>query len=90
MADPKADLVRLRCWWLNRHDRTYWLDIACDRAIPERWANHLLGISDDGELYAPSLTRDDWWDRFDARNPRHWRFWLATRISRRINSVEVP
>lgn len=47
--------------------------------------SHLLGETEEGFLLCPSRTRADWWDRpFNPRNPLHWRYWIASRATKRI------
>ena len=49
----------------------------------------ILGEDDNGDLYVPSLTREGWWDRpFNGRNPRHWPYWLRSRLTMRLAWLE--
>lgn len=53
------------------------------------YAANLLAEDERGDLYVPSLTRADWWDRrFDPRNPTHWPYWLRSRIRRNIVMID--
>lgn len=46
---------------------------------------NLLGEDDYGDLYVPSKTRKEYWDRlFNGWNPFHWRYYLWSRITNRI------
>jgi hypothetical protein len=50
----------------------------------------ILGEDDHGDLWAPSRARRGWWDRrFNPRNPLHWRYWLHSRLTRRIAWLEA-
>jgi hypothetical protein len=50
----------------------------------------ILGEDDNGDLFVPSKTRADWWDRpFNPRNPTHWRYWLRSRRTLRIAALEA-
>lgn len=50
----------------------------------------LLGECDDGLLYAPSRSDRDRWTRpFTWRRPTLWRFWLASRLTRRLVWLEA-
>lgn len=82
---------RLRCAWLNRGAyRPSWRETALDRPTG-RLTRHLLAEDDWGDLLVPSRTRSDWWDRrYNPKNPMHWRFWLLSRLSRKIVMVEAP
>lgn len=49
----------------------------------------ILGQDDYGDLYAPSKTLDNWWDRpFNPWNPTHWRYYLRSRLTRRLAWLE--
>lgn len=47
--------------------------------------SRILGEDERGDLWVPSRTRAQWWDRrFNPRNPSHWRYWLRSRRTSRI------
>ena len=49
----------------------------------------ILGEDENGELYVPSKTRPEFWDRrFAARNPTHWHYYLRSRITGRVAWLE--
>ena len=49
----------------------------------------LLAEHEDGDLYVPSRTRADWWDRkFNPRNPTHWVYWLRSRRRNNVAMIE--
>lgn len=65
-----------------------WMEDAQVNGGPE--VRGLLGEDEDGFIYVPSRTRDDWWDRrYDWRNPTHWRYYLRSRLTHRIVMLEV-
>jgi hypothetical protein len=67
--------------------RESWRVLALDRAQPKD--KGILGEGDDGELYVPSRTMGNYWDRrYNARNPSHWRFWLKSRLTRKVAFLE--
>lgn len=48
----------------------------------------LLGEDDRGDLWVP--TRRGWWGvRFNPHNPRHWRYWLRSRLKGRLAMIEI-
>lgn len=50
----------------------------------------LVGEDDNGELYVPSRTREDWWDRrLSLCKPSHWPFYLRSRIARQLVWLEL-
>jgi hypothetical protein len=65
----------------------HWIVDAIDRARPGDVG--ILAEGDDGLIYVPSRTRPDYWDRrFNGWNPLHWRFWIKSRITRKVAMVE--
>lgn len=58
---------------------------------PPRWAQLLvLAECDWGDLWLPSLTWENWWDRpFEPRRPSHWPYLLASLVTGWIVMVEA-
>lgn len=51
--------------------------------------SRILGEDDNGDLWVPSRTRAEWWDRrFNAWNPTHWPYWLRSRVTKRVAFLE--
>lgn len=49
----------------------------------------ILGETERGDLLVPSKTCLGWWDRrYNAWNPTHWKYWLRSRLTRRIAFLE--
>ena len=49
----------------------------------------ILGEDDSGDLYVPSKSRAELWDRrFNPRNPTHWPYYLRSRATRRVAFLE--
>lgn len=49
----------------------------------------ILGEDEHGSLYVPSRTRWLWLDRkFNKWNPFHWKYYLRSRLTRRIAFLE--
>lgn len=49
----------------------------------------ILGEDERGDLCVPSKTVPGQWDRLsDWRNPSHWRYYLRSRITRRVAFLE--
>ena len=52
--------------------------------------HRILGEDEHGDLFVPSRTRCDWWDRrFQPLNPLHWSYWLRSRRTRRIAFLDA-
>lgn len=62
-----------------------------EMAPPPRWAVRLVVAQcDSGDLWLPSRTRPDWWDRrLRLRNPLHWRFALLTAVTGWVAWIEA-
>jgi len=55
---------------------------------PPRW---LIGEDDNGDIYLPSKTREDWWDRpINFKYPSHWIYFLNSRIRNQCVFLEQP
>jgi hypothetical protein len=66
----------------------HWIVEALDRA--QMSDTGILAEGDDGRLYVPSRTRADYWDRrYQAWNPLHWRYWIKSRLTRKVAMVEM-
>lgn len=49
----------------------------------------ILGEDDNGDLFVPSKTRADWWDRrFNPWNPTHWPYYIRSRVTLRMAFLE--
>ena len=49
----------------------------------------ILGEDENGDLYVPSRTRAEFWDRrFNPLNPAHWPYYLRSRITRQVAFLE--
>ena len=50
----------------------------------------ILGEDDNGDLYVPSRSRAEFWDRrFNPLNPTHWPYYLRSRIAGRVAFLEA-
>ena len=68
--------------------REHWTVLAMDRTTGKE--RGIIGQGDDGEFYVPSKTRPNWWDRrLNLRNPAHWRYWLKSRLTRKVAFLEM-
>lgn len=85
-------------------NRTHWLETADyvtsaprpEPSLPDpsrregRGRNRILGEDQHGDLYVPSKTRAEWWDRrFNPWNPMHWPYYLRSRITNHVAFLEV-
>lgn len=49
----------------------------------------IIGQDENGDLYVPSKTRPDYWDRrFNPLNPTHWSYYVRSRITKRVAFLE--
>lgn len=65
-----------------------WMEDAHVNGGPE--VRGLLGEDEDGFIYVPSRTRQEWWDRrYNWRNPTHWPYYLRSRLTHRVVMLEA-
>lgn len=65
---------------------TYWRETA-DRVTGGD--PRILGEDDHGDLFVPSLTRPEYWDRrFAWWKPTHWPYYVRSRLTNRVAFLE--
>ncbi len=66
--------------------RTHWRETA---EYVSSGDARILGEDDGGDLFVPSKTRPEFWDRrFRATNPTHWGYYLRSRLTKRVAFLE--
>jgi hypothetical protein len=66
---------------------SHWMESAVGNG---QYADNLLGENQNGDLFVPSRTQPDWWDReFNPRNPLHWPYYLRSRVRRSVVMIET-
>lgn len=49
----------------------------------------IIGEDENGDLYVPSRTRAEFWDRrLNLANPTHWPYWVRSRVTGRVAWLE--
>jgi hypothetical protein len=66
----------------------HWMERAIGNGAP---STKYLGEDENGDLFVPSRSKADWWDRrFNPRNPLHWMYWLRSRRDMSVVMLERP